>query len=99
LKPLGSAVLACLEAINHQVNGPQPSTRTDPQNTTAIAQMAYPIACIIEAGLEFHRRWSLEATFDQSIRDELEELVHRVSYAWAQVLAGDIDDLVEGFAL
>jgi hypothetical protein len=67
------------------------------QDTIAIAEAAYPVACIIEAGLESHRRWSREATFDQSIRDELEELVHRVSYAWCQVLAGDIDDLLEGF--
>jgi hypothetical protein len=74
-----------------------PSTRKDTQDTAAIAQVAYPIACVIEAGLEFHRRWSREAIFDQSVRDELEELVHHTSYAWCQVLAGDIDDLLEGF--
>ena len=98
LRPLGGAVLACLEPVNHRVNGPVRSARIDVrQDTTAIAEVAYPIACIVEAGLESHRRWSREATFDQSIRDELEELVHRVSYAWGQVLAGDIDNLVEGF--
>jgi hypothetical protein len=97
LRPLGTAVLARLEAINHRVNGPEPSTRTDTQDTAAIAQVAYPIACVIEAVLKSHRRWSLQATFDQSVRDELDELVHRTSYAWCQVLAGDIDDLLEGF--
>jgi hypothetical protein len=97
LGPLGSDVLACLEAVNHRVNGPVPSARDVRQDTTAIAEVAYPVACIVEAGLESHRRWSREATFDQSVRDDLEELVHRTSYAWCQVLAGDIDDLVEGF--
>jgi hypothetical protein len=99
LGPLGSAVRACLEAVSDRVNGPVPSARIDRQDTTAIAEVAYPIACIVEAGLESHRRWSREAIFDQSIRDELEELVHRVSYAWCQLLAGDIDNLVEGFEL
>lgn len=100
LGPPGDAVLACLEAVNHRVNGPVPSARVDVrQDTSAIAEVAYPIACIVEAGLESHRRWSRDAIFDQSLRDELEELVHRVSYAWCQVLAGDIDDLVEGFDL
>jgi hypothetical protein len=57
-----------LEAVNHRVNGRVPSARIDVrQDTTAIAEVAYPIACIVEVGLESHRRWAREATFDQSI--------------------------------
>jgi hypothetical protein len=94
----GDDILACLQAINARLNGPVPSARIGPrEDSTGIAELAYPIACIIEAGLESHRRWSREATFDQAIRDELLGLLHRVSYAWSQVLAGDIDHLLEGF--
>jgi hypothetical protein len=100
LKSLGSEILACLKAVNDQVNGPVPSARIGArQDTPAIVDVAYPISLILEAGLAAHRRWSREATFDQALRDELEELLHRASYAWCQVLAGDVDDLIEGFGL
>jgi hypothetical protein len=98
LESLGSDIHACLSAVNHQIKGPLPSARTGiRQDAPAIFEVAYPISVIIEAGLASHRRWSREATFDQAIRDELEELLHRVSFAWCQALAGDVDDLLEGF--
>ena len=52
LETAGGAVLACLEAINHRVNGPVPSAKVGVrQDTIAIAEVAYPIACIIESCL------------------------------------------------
>jgi hypothetical protein len=98
LQSLFSDILACLEAVNVRLNGPVPSERDGPrEDSTPIAEVAYSIALIIDEGLEYHRRWSREATFTQAFRDQLEELVHRVAFAWCQVLASDIDDLLEGF--
>jgi hypothetical protein len=37
------------------------------------------------------QRFSIEA------RDRLLEAIHRIAFAWDQVLAGDINDLLEGF--
>ncbi len=100
VQPLCGDILDCLEAVNGRLNGPVPSERRGPrEDSTAIAEVAYPVACIIDEGLEYHRRWSRGATFTQAFRDQLEELVHRVSYAWEQVLASDIDILLEGFDL
>jgi hypothetical protein len=98
LGPIGSDPLSCLEAINLRLNGPVPSTRVGiREDSHTIAEVAYSMACILESGLRYHRRWTREAAFTQEIRDELEDLLHRVSYAWCQVLAGDMDDVLEGF--
>jgi hypothetical protein len=99
LETLVADILSCLEAANVQLNGPVPLERAvgPRQDSTAIVEVAYPIALIVEGGLKYHRRWSRDAIFTQAFRDDLEKLVHRVSFAWCQVLAGDIDDLLEGF--
>ena len=98
LQSLFSDILACLETVNVRLNGPVPSARMGPrEDSTPFERIAYSIALIIDEGLDYHRRWSREATFTQAFRDQLEELVHRVAFAWCQVLASDIDDLLEGF--
>jgi hypothetical protein len=57
---------------------------------------AYPVSCILSSGIQYHRKWSRKGHFDQYMRDSLEDVIYRIAFAWEQLLAGDIDDLLEG---
>ncbi len=41
-------------------------------------------------------KWRHNATFDSTVIDQLEYCTYLISFAWDQVLAGDVDDLLEG---
>lgn len=90
-------VIACLEIVNCVLNGPFPSESTTRlQHKQLPADVVYAISGIISAGLRFHREWSRNGRIDSSICRSLEDATYRIAYAWEQVLAGDIDDILEG---
>jgi hypothetical protein len=93
------AILESLNEINTEINGPDRELVEISRDLDALADAAYSISGIIVGGLEYHRRWSTSGFIDQKKLNMLEEAIHKIAYAWDQVLAGDIDDLTEGFDL
>jgi len=61
--------------------------------------VAYPMAGILSRSIEFHRKWSKQKQYDTVTLDSLEHAIHSIAFAWDQVLAGDVDDILEGFDL
>jgi hypothetical protein len=60
---------------------------------------AYSVAAIISSGLEYARRLRDQSRFNESVLKDLELRVWRIAVVWEQVLAGDIEDLMEDLAL
>ncbi len=88
---LADDVIACLGVVNRELNGTVPSESFDRSNESVIVEVAYPVACIISGllGHDLSRRPVLPA-------DIRVGAAYRIAYAWSQVLAGDIDNLLEG---
>jgi hypothetical protein len=96
LRAVLADIIACLEAVNHELNGPVPSESIGGNKERDIAAVAYAVSGIVVYGLQARRRWEREGLFTPQDRDGLLEAVYRIAYAWDQVLAGDIDDILEG---
>jgi hypothetical protein len=92
-------VINCLEVVNHELNGANTSGPVSvgrafvPVDRT----VSYAISGIISGILLHYRRWQRRNLFGQSIYDSLLNAALKIAYAWDQVLAGDIDDLLEGY--
>jgi hypothetical protein len=95
---LWNDVVSCLEIVNQKWNGPIPSeSRPQLQHRQIPADLVYAVSGIISAGLRYHRHWSRTGRFDSSVCASLEECTCKIAYAWDQVLAGDVDDTLEGY--
>jgi hypothetical protein len=88
-------VIQCLEFVNKELNGPNPSETFGRTNPAVLEQVSYPISGIIYGILRHYRIWKQTSLFDKNNLDTLLDAVLKISYAWDQVLAGDIDDLLE----
>ncbi len=96
---LARNVIACLEVVSRKINGAIPSEssiRIDERSGT-INDVAYSVSGIVASGISYFRQWSLKQRFSTDIRCFLIEAIHRIAFAWDQVLAGDVNDLQEGF--
>jgi len=93
---LADDVIACLSAANIEYNGSIPSNNTGSRNKRVVQDLAYAVSRIIIGGLSHYRDWSRREMFTPDVRDALLDALHRIAYAWDQMLAGDIDDLTEG---
>jgi hypothetical protein len=89
-------VIHCLELVNKELNGPNPSETFRRTNPAVLEQVSYPISGIIYGIMRHYRSWKQSGLFDRNILDALLDAVLKISYAWDQVLAGDIDDILEG---
>lgn len=101
IEPLVVDVIECLKVINLHMNGPIPSEsdkRIHERDCNGeITGIAYSITCIISRGMELLRLWSRKNQFTAEVHETLAEAIHRIAYAWEEVLAGDMDDILEGF--
>ena len=88
-------VIHCLDVVNHELNGANPSKSVGRANDAVEAQVSYPISEIISGILLRYRKWQRGNLFSQSILDSLIGAALKIAYVWDQVLAGDIDDLFE----
>lgn len=52
---------------------------------------------ILTSGLRYFRDWTAADRFERATRDMLADCLYRIEYAWDQVLAVDIDDLLDGY--
>jgi hypothetical protein len=91
-------IIGCLAVANLELNGPVPSDSTSPNRTiSVVSDIAYTVSGIIASGLRYHRLWSRTGKFAASDSNLLADEIYRIAYAWDQVLAGDMDDILEGF--
>lgn len=91
-------ILACLEAINHALNGPVPSETTANGAAQTEVQLVYAVATILDEAWEYYCRWQSGRIFGQPILEHLACINRCISCAWVGVLAGDIDSLGEHVA-
>jgi hypothetical protein len=96
LNTLIADIVRCLEVVNREWHGPLPSKSFAQVGVPGIVEVAYAVSGIIVEGLRYLRRWERDRLFGPHERDALAEAVHRVAYAWDQVLAGDVENLLEG---
>jgi hypothetical protein len=91
-------VINCLDAVNHELNGSNPSGPGSVERASVLVdrQVSYSISGIISGILLYYRRWKRSNLFSCSIQDSLLDAAIKIAYAWDQVLAGDIADLLEG---
>jgi hypothetical protein len=99
IEPLVDDVIKCLEIVNFEINGSKPSMNINRANQAALVDVSYPISGIICDILIYYRRWQRNNLYSIIIQDSLLDVAIKVSYAWDQILAGDIDDLLEGLEL
>jgi hypothetical protein len=90
--------LKCLEAINRAANGEVPSEVIGQgPNPSVLTDAAYWVALLITSGqLSLSRIRFVDKNAMPELQDALIDATTTLSYAWAQVLAGDMDDICEG---
>jgi hypothetical protein len=89
-------VIQCLEQVNQELNDANPSESVSNANHVVLSHVSYPISGIICKMLLVHRKWQQNNLFKSNVHDTLLDAVLKIAYAWDQVLAGDIDDILEG---
>jgi hypothetical protein len=91
-------VLDCLNAVNLAKNGSNPAERCGPPpNNSVVLDVAYSVSGIICGCLDYHRKWTESGKFDAATLASLETSLHKIAFAWDQVLADDVSDILEGF--
>jgi hypothetical protein len=93
LAPHLEDVLRCLVVLNKELNAPN-SIDKDSRR-----EAAYGVAGILSSSLEYTLRWREKGRFDESVLKDLELAAWRIALVWEQVLAGDVEDLMEDLAL
>jgi len=92
--------LASLGVINRAANGEVPSKVIGLRpNPSVLSDAAYPVALLVSGGLLMLSRIRRNAKGGAipGLEEALIEATTVLSYAWAQVLAGDMDDICDGF--
>src|SRR4051794_34447528 len=51
-------ILDCFAVLNTRLNGPDPNIRKGPRSEPVPEDVAYSVACILEACLEYYGKWS-----------------------------------------
>jgi hypothetical protein len=87
-------VLACLEVVNHYLNGNTPSETFDKRDELN-GTLVQCVSTILEAGCRYGHTWSTCPTFKEGVCHELSLVTWKISFAWLGVISGDIDDLTE----
>jgi hypothetical protein len=90
-------VLDCLQVLNLHFNGPDPNTRSGPRMTSIPDSISYPVTCILSCCLSTYRKWTATNGSNQDVLNVLLVGTHKIAFAWMQLLASDITDLLEGF--
>lgn len=88
-------ILSCLESVNCELNGPTPSESIGYQNSNVVADLSYVMASLQSSLARHLVVWKQKDTFTSDEYDMIEQGNFVISHCWAQVLAGDIDNLRE----
>ena len=92
-------IIECLRTVNTHFNGPDPDSRDGPADHTRIADVAYFVSGIISGGMVHQLKLNRHRTLDPDSSTQLGLELCRIAYAWNQVLAGDVSEILEGFHL
>ena len=92
-------IVECLRAVNKHLNGPDPNSRSGPSDHSRISEVAYSVSGIISGGLTLHLKLTRMRQLDPDSLMQLGLDLCRIAYAWDQILAGDVSDILEGFDL
>ena len=93
IRPLFENILACLEAINLELNGKQPSTVIEGKAVAVTRSLAADMSAILSEGWSYFILWESKQRFSEIFRSELAAILLQLGIAWDAILAGDIDDI------
>jgi hypothetical protein len=96
---LAADVVECLQIVNEEFNGAKASEIRSGKAGNLPRDLVSRVADISEGAIQYRRKWSQAMTFQAEALQRLERATHMVSFAWAQVLAGDIDNIAEEWRL
>ena len=91
-------VIDCLRTVNTHFNGSDPDSRSGPADHSGIAEVAYFVSGIISGGMMQHLKLNRMRKLAPDLLTQLSLELCRIAYAWDQILASDVSDILEGFA-
>ncbi len=90
-------IINCLRTVNTHFNGPDPNTRSGRPDHSRISEVANFVSRIISGGLTLHLKLNRMRQLDPDSLTQLSVELCRIAYAWDQILASDVSDILEGF--
>ncbi len=90
-------VINCLRTVNTHFNGPDPNSRSGHADHSRISEVAYFVSGIVSGGLMLHLKLTRMRQLDPGSLAQLSVELCRIAYAWDQILASDVSDILEGF--
>ncbi len=90
-------IINCLRTVNTHFNGPDPNSRSVRHDHSRISDVAYFVSRIISGGLTLHLKLNRMRQLDPDSLTQLGVELCRIAYAWDQILASDVSDILEGF--
>lgn len=94
LLPLADDVLACLEAVNQHLNGPQPSETEDSTKAAELDRpLVYALNALLTTGHKYAGWVAAESGFAPEHVAEMRRAVQTIELGWNFVLAGDSNSL------
>jgi hypothetical protein len=90
-------IINCLRTVNTHFNGPDPNSRSGRPDHSRISEVAYFVSGIISRGLTLHLKLNQMRQLDPDSLTQLSVELCRIAYAWDQILASDVSEILEGF--
>jgi hypothetical protein len=90
-------IINCLRTVNTHFNGPDPNSRSGRPDHSRISEVAYFVSGIISRGLTLHLKLNQMRQLDPDSLMQLSVELCRIAYAWDQILASDVSEILEGF--
>ncbi|WP_345689683.1 hypothetical protein, partial [Novipirellula caenicola] len=90
-------IINCLRTVNTHFNGPDPTSRSGCPDHSRISEVAYCVSGIISGGLTLYLKLNQMRQLDPDSLAQLSVELCRIAYAWDQILASDVSDILEGF--
>jgi hypothetical protein len=90
-------IINCLRTVNTHFNGPDPNSRSGRPDHSRISEVAYFVSGIVSGGMTLHLKLSRMRQLDPDTLTQLSVALCRIAYAWDQILASDVSDILEGF--
>jgi hypothetical protein len=95
LRNLCGDVLACFEAINHELNGQSPSKAFEGKAETLPRLLAGDVARLLSNAWIYFWEWTTNQRFTPEFRAEFGSMLAQLSMGWDSVLDGDINNIAD----
>lgn len=94
VQPLADDVLACLEAVNQHLNGPQPAETDDEAKASTLDRpLVYALSSLLTTGRRYAAWVAAESGFAPADVAEMRRAVQAIELGWNFVLAGDSNSI------